>query len=486
VISRVQRGLRRSIWSVTSAIVLSAMLAVPVLLGQAPARDPAVDMAMKISESFTLASVGDLIIMRPANQFGDPGFQNAVKLIRDADVGFGNLEGSISDTRRFEGPTRGFMGAKEVAADVKAMGFDLVNRANNHLFDATVQGMWATNELLDEAGVVHAGAGKNLQDARAAQFFETPKGRVGLVGMTTLPFNPTPAAAASFRVGNTGGAPGFSAVNLTRYHVVNQQQLNALRAVRDGLLQHRADVTNPIEAPPANEPPDVLQLFGTWYKVGSQPGDYNYVVNADDLRDVLHNIRNGKQYSDFMIATIHTHDGHSAVQRVHFGDYPPDFLIELARKSIDNGADAFVGHGVHVLRGIEIYKGKPIFYGMGEFFRQMDWTVPYTRGAPNPDETDAEAAQFWTRSNLQLPINYESIVAQSRFEQGQLAEVRLTPIEGRHDAPYSRRGIPRLAPPEVGRRILERLQELSKPFDTTIVIEGGVGVIKIAPSATNH
>lgn len=485
VSKRFERSFRSVRGLAFGAAILSTLFGSPVLVGQAPPpQDAAIDMAMKITDSFTLASVGDLIIMRPASQFANPAFQSAIKAIRDADVGFGNFEGSISDMRLFEGPTRGFMGTKEVAADVKAMGFDMVNRANNHLFDATVQGMWATNELLDEAGVVHAGAGRNLQDARAAQFFETPKGRVGLVGMTTLPFNPTPAAAASFRVGNTGGAPGFSAVNLTRHHVVSQQQLNALRAVRDDVLQNRADVTHPIEAPAANEPSDRLQLFGTWYVVGPKPGDYSYTMNPDDLRDILRNIRNGKQYADFMIATIHTHDGHSAVQRVHFGDYPPDFLVELARSSIDSGADAFVGHGVHVLRGIEIYKGKPIFYGMGEFFRQMDWTVPYTRGAPNADETDAEAAQFWTRANLQLPINYESVIALSRFESGQLAEVRLIPIDGGQDAPYARRGIPQVAAPDVGRRILERLQLLSKPFGTTIIIDGGVGVIRPAPGAT--
>ena len=44
----------------------------------------------------------------------------------------------------------------------------------------------------------------------------------------------------------------------------------------------------------------------------------------------------------------------------------------FAKAAIDAGADAFLGTGVHVLRGIEIYKGRPIFYGLGEFFRQMD------------------------------------------------------------------------------------------------------------------
>ena len=44
--------------------------------------------------------------------------------------------------------------------------------------------------------------------------------------------------------------------------------------------------------------------------------------------------------------------------------------MQFAHQTIDNGADAFVGHGVHTLRGMEIYKGKPIFYGVSNFFYQ--------------------------------------------------------------------------------------------------------------------
>lgn len=80
-------------------------------------------------------------------------------------------------------------------------------------------------------------------------------------------------------------------------------------------------------------------------------------MNPDDLRDILKSIRNGKQYSDFLIATIHTHEAGEYPS----DSYPTDFLVELAHKAIDNGADAFVGHGVHVLRGVEIYKGRPFF-----------------------------------------------------------------------------------------------------------------------------
>jgi len=128
-----------------------------------PAHDWSADMAMKITEPFTLASVGDVIIVRPASQSTDPGVQGAIKLVRDADVGFGNFESLIRDENKFVGPLGGSMtGTREVAADLKAMGFTLMNRAGNHLMDAGVEGLFETTRLMEDVGLVYAGVGRNL------------------------------------------------------------------------------------------------------------------------------------------------------------------------------------------------------------------------------------------------------------------------------------------------------------------------------------
>jgi poly-gamma-glutamate synthesis protein (capsule biosynthesis protein) len=79
-------------------------------------------------------------------------------------------------------------------------------------------------------------------------------------------------------------------------------------------------------------------------------------------------------------------------------------------------------------------------------------------------------------------IWFESVVAVSRFdEQGKVREVELHPVElnwqGGRDAD---RGIPRIAPPGVAQRILERLQLLSEPYGTKIDIQNGIGVIRPA------
>jgi poly-gamma-glutamate synthesis protein (capsule biosynthesis protein) len=181
-----------------------------------------------------------------------------------------------------------------------------------------------------------------------------------------------------------------------------------------------------------------------------------------------------------MIATIHAHQGDSVLQAFLFEDHPPDFLVEMAHAAIDSGADAFVGHGPHILRGIEIYKGRPIFYDLGEFFREWDWSCD-CNFSPNGDVTQAESVVRGLEARgVVEPINYESAIALSRFDKGQLQEVRIYPIWARQDGSLSRRGLPMTAPPEIAQRILQRLQKLSEPLGTRIAIEGNIGVIRPA------
>ena len=480
--------MRRLRFAVVLVVIYAAALR---LTGQAPgglgaqgsrsaARDWAQDMPMKITDPFTLASVGDVIIIRPASQLGDPGLQSAIKVIRDADAGFGNFESLIRDQNTFDGPLGGSMvGTKEVAADLKAMGFTLMNRAGNHLMDSGAEGIFETARLMDQAGLVYAGFGRNLDEARAPRFADTKKGRIGLVGMYSEIGGAQSRLAATYRVGVTGGRAGLNALNLTRAITVSPDHLSLLKRIKDGVYEHRTEYSNAVRAPAADAA-STVDFFGSTYKAGSRPGELTYAMNAGDLRDNLKSIKNGKQYADFMIATIHAHQGDTLMQAFLFEDRPPDFLVELAHASIDNGADAFVGHGPHILRGIEIYKGKPIFYDLGEFFREWDWSCD-CNFSPDGDVTQAErVVRGLEARGVVEPINYESAIALSRFDKGQLQEVRIYPIWARHDGPLSRRGIPMMAPPAIAQRILARLQKLSEPFGTAIAIDGNVGVIRVS------
>lgn len=503
MITKRRRGWRAWQWSLVAASLIAIdILASPAAIGQAPGQLPerTRELALKITAPFSIASVGDIIEMGLLSQSADPAIQNAIKVVRDADVAVANMEWPVADLAKYEGPRWGMIGTKEIASDVKAMGFDMVNRANNLL---TIQTMGPTNALLDQAGIVHAGSGSNLEEARAARYLDTPKGRVGMVGMLSIGTNPaTTETSATYRVGNAGGSPGVNPLNLTRYQVVSREELEALRRVRNGIYETRKNVSNPAELPP-DESPDRLQLFGTWYKVGSPSGALSYTMNPNDLRDILRSIRNGKMYADFMVAVIHTHDGHSAVQAKdgyyvgkqwrgfedYPSEYPPDFLVELAHKCIDNGADVFVGTGIHVLRGVEVYKGKPIYYGLSDFIFQLNRTTVPDMAAYRPASADPSAdltpaeLNFLRWDPVLQPRNLEGVVATAKYDGGRLQEIRIHPVDLGYGEPMSQRGNPRLATGTVAREILGRVQERSKPFGTAMTIDGDVGVIRVPPSA---
>ena len=169
----------------------------------------------------------------------------------------------------------------------------------------------------------------------------------------------------------------------------------------------------------------------------------------------------------------------------YFSPVPPSFMQAIARKAIDTGADIFIGHGPHLLRGIEIYKGKPIFYSLANFGHMDDALQPLPRdhfallGADPDVVTPAEFMHQWRELLLNDPALLESVVAVSRFDRGELREIRLYPIDLDAFGRASRRGLPVLAGDEKAQAILKRLRDLSEPFGTSIIIAGGVGIVRV-------
>jgi len=415
------------------------------------------DMAMTLPGDFTFASVGDLMMRRPASQSADTGVQAALRLIREADLAVGNMEGELANIREFNGPLNGFVGSHEVAADLKKIGFDMVNRAQNHLLDSEKEGMFSTNALLDEAGIAHAGTGSNLDEAAAPVFLEIPQGRVAMVGMHAQHYVEMRRLAAAPQQGSLGGRPGLNMLNYTEIIVVTEDQLASLKQVRDQLYEYSSIYDNP-RLIPINESSDSVRFPASssgredpTYRVarsGETPGTIDYTLSPVDLSRTLRSIRNAKQYADFVVATAHIHQGQSVLEQMHLSTRPPEFYIDLAHQAIDVGADAFVGHGVQLLRGIEIHKGKPIFYGLGEFFREAQWRLSVQTGLT--DASPVTTSQQFARNFGGSTQSLESLVTISHYEDGELSEVRLYPTELGADGPNSRLGIPRIAP-----RILE-------------------------------
>ena len=436
--------------------------------------DVAKELAMKITEPFTFAGVGDIIIRRAVGT-GDAGYQALTKIMRDADVTYANMEGPILDAATFRGPLAG--GPKSVADELKIMGVRIMTTANNHTMDAGDAGMYETNRLLDEAGIVHAGSGRNLAEARQARIAATKKGTVAVVGMYSIDPSNSPEPSRYFDA--TNNKAGLNPLHVTPFNVVTPEQMQELKKIRDSVYSRRGEVPVPVAPVPPNEPADRLQLFRAWYKTGSQPGNLTYEINPNDLRGVVTSVRTGKQLADFVVVAIHCHQNSFAFQAYSHDNQTPDFLVQLAHTSIDNGADVFIAHGVHTLRAVEIYKGKPVFYGVSNFFYHQDASpdVVNPNGAP--------AVTAGAEAQTHQPDDLEALLVTARFDAGKLVEARLYPADlGLDHRPTSKAGNPTSPSPEIARQILEKVQRISKPFGTTIAIENGVGVIRASTAST--
>lgn len=79
-----------------------------------------------------------------------------------------------------------FKGPPKALDALKAAGVDAVNLANNHTLDQGEEGLLDTLKHLNERGIPHVGAGRNSQEAYAAQYFERNGIKIALLGVTRV------------------------------------------------------------------------------------------------------------------------------------------------------------------------------------------------------------------------------------------------------------------------------------------------------------
>ncbi len=423
-----------------------------------------------VAGDFTLATVGDLIYLRPMLATIEKQSPDMLRILRGADAAFGNFETTAFDPATFKGSPQAESGGTWMLADprvpreVAEMGIDLVGHANNHTTDWGVEGMADTLKLLDDAGLVHAGTGRSLAAARAPHYLDAPKGRIGLVSATT---SFTPMSRAADPIGDIPGRGGANAIRSTEIALVSDSDLAALARIAG---------TKP--GAPVKIGARIFRATAT----PASPARIDYELNRGDEEANLLSVRQAHENGNFTIFSLHNHEPGNASQT------PANFAPDLAHKVIDAGADIFVGHGPHQLRGIEIYKGKPILYSLGNFAmmnNSLD-AVPADMfdqyGVAPGSATTPEILQARNASEFGDPNLYESVIAVSKFRDGMIAEILLYPIDLGVHVQGAGRGVPHLADPAVGAEILARLQRLSAPFGTKIEIAKGIGVIRIDPA----
>src|SRR6202051_2608313 len=206
----------------------------------------------------------------------------------------------------------------------------------------------------------------------------------------------------------------------------------------------------------------------------AQPGN---APNAEDKQRILQSIRDARQHADLVIVYEHNHVFFNRPFTTLFLEElperlaPADWLKKWTHEEVDAGADIIVMHGAPLLHGVEIYKGRPIFYDLGNFI----FNVPPVLTA------------------IDEPMNWESVVAYVQYQGKNLQSISFRPIilnyvgEGQPDIhnAYTNnefldtRGLPS---PVTGARagyILQRLADASKPFGTTVEIKGDTAEINL-------
>ncbi|MCH7564066.1 MAG: CapA family protein [Gemmatimonadetes bacterium] len=422
-----------------------------------------------LAQEMTLALTGDAIITRRLSVYDEPDFLEMIELIRGADAAFTNLEMLFHDYEPYPAHQSGgtwMRGDPELVEELVWAGFDMVSRANNHTGDYGVEGLRLTTMYVEKAGLVHAGAGESLAEAREARFLETAQGRVAIISMAST--FPDHSRAGEAR-GSMKSRPGLSPLRYSTTRVATADQLDRLEAVMEEM------------GVGFNRNPSGARTLRTAFVEGTEPGVITK-PDPEDMAEIAAVVNNASRLADHVLVTIHAHESKGP------RSVPADFVVEFARAMIDAGATMFVGHGPHVLRGIEIYKGKPIFYSLGDFIFQNETLLRlpadnYERYDLGPDNHVADFnASRYRNETTGFPVNreiWESVIAVPTFLDGELIELALHPITLGFGEPAWVRGRPMLARGELGQKILNDLIERSAPYGTQIDVRDGVGYVRV-------
>jgi poly-gamma-glutamate capsule biosynthesis protein CapA/YwtB (metallophosphatase superfamily) len=420
---------------------------------------------------FTMALAGDAIITERLSPFKEPEFLNLITLIRGADAAFANFEMLLHDYEGYPNALSGgtWMRADPVMAKELAWaGVDIVSRANNHTGDYSPESMRTTSKYLNEAGIVWAGVGENLQQAREAHYLETADGRVALISCAST-F--TVHSAAGKQRSDVSGRPGLSPLKFATRYIVDQPTIDGMRRILTSL------------GLPAGQGGQ-LTFMGNRFAVGPA-FKVEQTPDQQDLSEIVRSIKDARALSDYVVVTIHAHEG--GKDRTE----PAPFLPIFAHAAIDAGADMFVGHGPHVLRGIEIYKGKPILYSVGDFIFQNETVLRLPEDNYEPlglgpeDRVSDFNAKRYDNDTTGFPADrlvWESVIAMPSFRGGQLIDLKLHPISLGFGKLPGRRGRPMLADEQLSKKIIDDMIRLSKPFGTNIEYRNGIGSVKVAGS----
>jgi len=440
----------------------------------------------------SLMLLGDVMPTRRLAVFGEERYLQLRNLCTGADATFANLETSVH--RYLEGHQNISGGTymttePQLLEDLKWLGVKLVSTANNHAYDYGEEGVGATCRYLDAAGIVHAGSGRHLREARAPAYLDTKRGRVALIATTaTMPAH----SIAGAQRPDTPGRAGINPLRHSASYTVDERGLADLRRLGaalgfDSALERRRNLGDSKQRLGVGE--DEYSFGGMRFTRGTNFG-VRTSVNKRDLEENLQQIKEARRMADWVVVSFHCHElgGENlftAKHRSHI-DELADFAVDFAHRCIDAGADVFVAHGPQEPFGIEIYKERPIFYSIGTTIFQLETPQylaeeAYARYGLSSESGPADFADTrYQNDGVGHPADpnyWKQIAAKCEFTGKKLTRVDLYPLDLGFGKARWQRGRPLLADEKLGREIIDKVAALSRRRGTEVKWVDGRGVI---------
>jgi poly-gamma-glutamate synthesis protein (capsule biosynthesis protein) len=251
-----------------------------------------------------------------------------------------------------------------------SVGFDVVSLASNHTMD------WGQDPLLDTIKRMRAddiqtiGAGSDIDEARRAAIIERNGTRIAFIGYCAVP------PKSYYAVPGRAGVAPMRAI--THYEALEDDQP------------------------------------GTPCKIMTWP-------LQRDLDALVEDIKRVRSEADIVAVSLHWGIHHI---RGQIADYQP----MAAHAAIDASADVIISHHPHILKGIEVYRGKVIFYSIGDFARDFN--------------KDRKPDVEWNRESEEIYKTYGatfagghgnvedrfSMVANIRFDKGRIERISFLPV----------------------------------------------------------
>jgi Bacterial capsule synthesis protein PGA_cap len=321
-----------------------------------------------------------------------------------------------------------------------------------------------------------AGAAETAREAASPSYVDTANGRVALVACASSLGAGWPAADPGPGV---EGRPGVNALRFDTRYLADRATFEQVRRLAHafGLANVERYELEMGYVPALADPERQFRLLEAVVERGAETR-VETVPRGADLDRVLASVREAADHSDVVLVSLHTQEW------LDSDEQPAQFARTFARACVDAGAQAVAMSGPHVLRGIELHRGAPILYSLGNIWFEYvlverlppDSFEQYGLSPRLGADAFADHALLGFRRDARV---WETVVERCGFAGGRLRDLTLHPVTLGYRQPRGHRGRPVLASAAEAGRILERITGLSSTYATRIHADGEIGRVEL-------